>query len=158
MGDKLSALTWERVVKETGGPDTVWAMRMRKALDDAGDPLHREHAADNAARQRVFESEAAAINRLYQEKTKAVVGGAKTTSDDKIREKLRAEIESARKKSGPRSLTEWALAKRVQIEKVAKAQERAIPRAVARARERDHQLTIERTRHLEQTREHGRSL
>jgi len=109
---KQNAASFERIVAKTGGPDTVWAREMRKALDNAKDPLRKQHASEMEARHRTYAIAARAIH----EKNRPSDGAAAHEKQQR-RAAVKSEIGKLLKdeRFAAETFVEWGARRRVEI-------------------------------------------
>lgn len=140
MGRKTNAIQFDRVVAAQGGPDTVWARRMRKALEDERDYYRQQHAADNRARARVIEKRRAALAyRLRARVRTSTASETKTLARAHERDMAKI-IDDLR----PRSFVEWSARNKIWIEWRESAIQMARDFGILRDVERETAFDLER--------------
>jgi hypothetical protein len=143
MGRKTTAIQFERVVEMQGGPDTVWAKRMRKSLADERDPYRQQHAADNRARALAAQKRQRALKRAYD---RQVTGCTAAQRKALVRE-YEHQVAKIYEELRPRSFVEWAAANRSMVERQesrkTQAQMYAQMRAYQREEARERQRAVE---------------
>lgn len=112
MGRKTNAIQFDRVVAMQGGPDTVWARRVRQSLADERDPYRQQHAADNRARALAGQKRHHALTALYRKR----VAGRTAAQRKALTREYERHAEKIIEELRPRAFVEWAAANKRTIE------------------------------------------
>ncbi len=97
---KDDALLFEEVVARYGGPDSVWASRVKRAMAEANDPLRRAHEREMRLRRERFERESADLRARF--------AGDATG--------LRRRVAALLKEHAPESFVVWAATNKARVE------------------------------------------
>ncbi|MHB8355390.1 MAG: AAA family ATPase [Vulcanimicrobiaceae bacterium] len=97
---KDDALLYEEVVARFGGPESVWANRVKRAMAEKNDPLRREHEREMRLRHERFERESADLR-------------ARSAGDAAG---LRRGVAALLKEHAPESFVVWAAANKARVE------------------------------------------
>lgn len=124
---KDDALLFDELVQRTGGPDTMWARTVRRALEHDRDPLRRQHRAemawtrDEQSRElrRILEGNAAA-----RQAAEALPEPKRHKELARLERVERADVAAACEKYRLVSFVAWAHQHREQVQREAELQER----------------------------------
>ena len=154
---KSDAVLFHEIVKRTGGPDTVWAQNITRAMREERDPLRQQHVREM---ERLADMRAQRLHGIA-ERHRAQMKAATPDRKKAIAAKQRTEVARVVKETKPRSFVEWAAENRHRVESQAERaaalrrirNERALEAECRhRAQERADR---ERNREQSRSREHG---
>jgi hypothetical protein len=105
------ALLFEKIVRETGGPDSGWAIAMHRAHANAADALRQQHAAFLTQRQDDLRQAQAAIHERYAEYVEGRPDRRQSAGKERDQQ-LREAMDAYR----PLTFTQWGIQERAKIE------------------------------------------
>ena len=111
---KPDPLLFEAIVAKTGGPDTVWATRVRQAMARKSDPLRIRHKAFTAAQEEQFSKDSA---RVHERARGQMESAADASEVRRLQRAVGKEIAALRKRYPLLSFVVWAARERDGIER-----------------------------------------
>ena len=124
---KDDALLFDELVQRTGGPDTMWARTVRRALEHDRDPLRQQHREEMAWTR---DAQSRELRRIL-EGNAAARQAAEALPEPKLRKELarlerveQADVAAACEKYRLVSFVAWAHQHREQVQRKAELQER----------------------------------
>ena len=101
---KPDALLLDEIITQTGGPDTPWATRVRQAMADGNDPLHKRHQQFLAEQHHAFDRGRVAIFAKY----KVLAENATVEERKRLRGLQSADLRKLRAKYPLLTFVPWA--------------------------------------------------
>ncbi len=150
---KSDAILFQEIVKRTGGPETVWAQNVTRAMREERDPLRQQHARETAKLADLRDLRLRADAECYRVQMKAATAEQKKA----VAAKHRAEVARIVKETKPRSFVEWMAENRHRIE--TQAERAAALRQIRRNRaiEAGRRQQVQEPAHRERDRGQSRS-
>jgi len=109
---KSDAILFQEIVKRTGGPGTVWAQNVTRAMREERAPLRQQHVREAAKLADLRERRLRAAAERQRVQMKAATPEQKKA----IGAQYRAEVARIVKETKPRSFVQWAAEHRHRIE------------------------------------------
>lgn len=148
------ALLFDQIVQSRGGPDSQWAVRARKALVDANDPLRRMHRDEMMRREQQRARAAIPVHEKYRREA----AGLPENAGDRRRalvEAQRDEIKRIGQLAPPIGFRAWLAQNQELVERIGQ-NEQLRDRERQRVYDRERERMAERENLKEQQRTHVR--
>jgi ATP-dependent exoDNAse (exonuclease V) alpha subunit len=111
---KPDPLLFEAIVAKTGGPDTVWATRVRQAMARETDPLRIRHKTFTAAQQERFSKDSVRVHERVRGQMKSAADASEVR---RLQRAVKKEIAALRKRYPLLTFVVWAARERDGIER-----------------------------------------
>jgi hypothetical protein len=115
-GLKDDALLFERIVAQTGGPDSPWARRVKMAAANEADPLRQAHRQYRVDIERAFRAESDRANARYHAEAQRLGANATIQEKRELVARHRSAIATIRRQYRPLNFLEWAAVHRHGVE------------------------------------------